>query len=189
MMKNKTTGAILFLLFSLPIFLSGCLPTMSTQTAEPINQATRSAAATAQAEVNLLQNQAFVLEEELDAHFSDYYVGMQVESYPTVKVIIYLTAADKEQLAPLVTDPKLLEVIEVRHENISRKALRELRERFKGEMDMAGVIYTTGIKMEPARLQVYVLDIPEAESKLKAAHIAIPEHVEFVQMESLPEGG
>jgi len=64
-----------------------------------------------------------------------------------------------------------------------------MRELFKAEMDKAGVTYTTGIKMEPARLQVYVYDISEAQEKLKAAGVSIPEHVEFVQMENLPEGG
>lgn len=56
-------------------------------------------------------------------------------------------------------------------------------------MDKVGVTYTTGIKMEPARLQVYVYNIPEAQDKLEAASVAIPENVEFVQMENLPEGG
>ena len=86
-------------------------------------------------------------------------------------------------------DPALFEVIEVREEAISRQSLRATRETFKTEMEKAGVTFTTGIKMEPARLQVYVYDIPEAQDKLKAAGVAIPEHVEFVQMENLPEGG
>jgi len=171
------------------LVLNACLPMQPTATVEPVNQATRSAAATAQAEVNLLQNAAFALEETLDTEFSDHYVGMQVESYPVVKVIVYLTAAGKQDLARYVTDAKLMEVIEVREEAISRKTIRETRETLKAEMDEAGVTYTTGIKMEPARLQVYVLDIPEAQAKLKAANVAVPEHVEFVQMDYLPEGG
>ena len=188
MTRMKFSRVILFVL-GLSLILAGCLPAQSTQPVEPINQATRSAAATAQAEVNELQNEAFALEEDLDTNFSDHYVGMQVESYPVVKVVVYLTGTTKEDLAQFVDDPILMEVIEVREEDISRKALRETRESLKAEMDKAGVTYTTGIKMEPARLQVYVLDIPEAEAKLKAASVAVPVHVEFIEMESLPEGG
>lgn len=188
-MKQKTFGISLLVIFSLSLVLSACMPTQTTATMEPINQATRQAAATAQAEVNLLQDEAYALEQDLDANFSDHYVGMQVESYPVVKVIVYLTGATKADLAPFVKSAGLLEVIEVRNEETSRKALRETREALKAEMDKAGVTYTTGIKMEPARLQVYVLDIPEAEAKLAAASVPIPEHVEFVQMDYLPEGG
>lgn len=188
-MKSTKLATFLIFVLTLTFVLSGCMPVQATQTVEPINQATRSAAATAQAEVNLLQDKAYEFEQDLDANFSDHYVGMQVESYPVVKVIVYLTGATKADLAPFVKSAGLLEVIEVRNEETSRKALRETREALKAEMDKAGVTYTTGIKMEPARLQVYVLDIPEAEAKLAAASVPIPEHVEFVQMDYLPEGG
>jgi hypothetical protein len=169
--------------------LSGCLPSnIGTPTAEA-NQATRAAAATAQAELNLLQNEAYELEKDLDANFSEHYVGIQVESYPNLKVIVYLTGADKADLAPFVENPGLFEVIEVREEEISRQTLRATREILTVEMDKAGVTYTTGIKMEPARLEVYVYDIPEAQDLLKTAGVAIPEHVEFIEMDTLPEGG
>ncbi|MGB4594653.1 MAG: hypothetical protein WBI14_01940 [Anaerolineaceae bacterium] len=188
-MTQKRFSFAIYVFLSFALILSACMPAQPTQTVEPINQATRSAAATAQAEVNVLQREAEALEKDLDANFSDHYVGMRVESYPVVKVIVYLTGASKEDLASFVKDKRLTEVIEVQEEEISRKALRETRETLKAEMDKAGVTYTTGIKMEPARLQVYVLDIPEAQARLKAANVAIPEHVEFVQMDYLPEGG
>jgi hypothetical protein len=168
---------------------SSCQPFSSSQPPENVNQATRSAAATAQADLNILQIEAFELERELDENFSEHYVGIQVESYPSLKVIVYLTGASKDDLAPFVEDPGLFELIEVKKEAISRQSLRATREVLKAEMDIAGVTYTTGIKMEPARLQVYVYDIPEAQDKLNAAGVSIPEHVEFVQMENLPEGG
>lgn len=188
-MNRKNLVGQMALILCLGFILSGCLLTQSTATVEPVNQATRQAAATAQAQVNLLQNESFVLEQTLDANFSEHYAGMKVESYPVVKVIIYLTGATKEDLARFVSDSKLMEVIEVREEAISRKALRETREAFKVEMDQAGVTYTTALMMEPARLEVYVLDIPGAEAKLSAKNVPTPEHVEFVQKESLPEGG
>ena len=169
--------------------LASCLPTSTTQSAEAVNQATRSAAATAQAELNLLQNEAYELEKDLDANFSEHYVGIQVESYPSLKVIVYLTGAEKTDLAPFVKDSQLYEVIEVREEAISRQELRETREILTAEMDKAGVTYTTGIKMEPARLEVYVFDIAEAQALLKVAGVAVSEHVEFIEMETLPEGG
>ena len=169
--------------------LASCLPTSTTQPAEAVNQATRSAAATAQAGLNLLQNEAYELEKDLDANFSEHYVGIQVESYPSLKVIVYLTRAEKTDLAPFVKDSQLYEVIEVREEAISRQELRETREILTAEMDKAGVTYTTGIKMEPARLEVYVFDIAEAQALLKVAGVAVPEHVEFIEMETLPEGG
>ena len=168
---------------------SSCLPSSSTQPTGEVSQATRSAAATLQAQMNLLQIEAFELERELDENFSEHYVGINTESYPSLKVIVYLTGANKADLAPFVEDPALFEVIEVREEAISRQSLRATRETFKTEMEKAGVTFTTGIKMEPARLQVYVYDIPEAQDKLKAAGVTIPEHVEFVQMENLPDGG
>jgi len=77
----------------------------------------------------------------------------------------------------------------VKEEAISRQSLRKIREALKAEMDKAGMTYTTGIKMEPARLQVYVLNISEAQDQLKAAGISIPDQVELVEMEYLPEGG
>ena len=184
--KQLTKLAVLILL---SFTFSSCLPSSGSQPEEVVSQATRSAAATAQAQMNLLQIEAFELERELDENFSEHYVGISTESYPGLKVIVYLTGADKADLKPCVEDPSLFEVIEVREEAISRQSLRAMRELFKAEMDKAGVTYTTGIKMEPARLQVYVYDISEAKEKLKAAGVSIPEHVEFVQMENLPEGG
>ena len=188
MLKRKQL-LVLAVLILLAGAFSSCLPSSSTQPAEEVSQATRSAAATAQAQLNLLQIEAFELERELDENFSDHYVGINTESYPSLKVVVYLTGASKSDLAPFVEDPALFEVIEVKDEAISRQSLRETREAFKTELDEVGVTYTTGIKMEPARLQVYVYDIPEAQDKLEAAGVAIPEHVEFVQMENLPEGG
>lgn len=167
----------------------GCLPNTVTVSEDPVNQATRQAAATAQAVTNQLQEEAFALEETLDAEFSDHYTGMKVETYPDVKVIVYLTNATKQGLARFVTDPKLLETIEVREEAITRKALREIREAFKAEMDQADVTYTTALVMEPATLEVYVTNIPEAEAKLKAANVPVPEIVRFVEKETLPTGG
>ncbi len=169
--------------------LSSCQISSNPQPAEVVNQATRSAAATAQAEMNLLQNEAYELEKDLDANFSEHYVGIQVESYPSIKVIVYLTGAEKSDLAPFVKDSRLFEVISVKEEAISRQELRETREVLTAEMDKAGVTYTTGIKMEPARLEVYVFDIPEAQDLLKVAGVTVPEHVEFIEMETLPEGG
>lgn len=176
-------------LMVLAIAFSGCQPLSSSQAPGEVNQATRSAAATAQAQMNLLQIEAFELERILDENFSEHYVGINTESHPTLKIVVYLTGASKAELAAFVDDPDLFEVIEVREEAISRQSLRATRELFKAEMDKAGVTYTTGIKMEPARLQVYVYDIPEAQEKLQIAGVAIPEQVEFVQMENLPEGG
>lgn len=188
MRKGITLAALAALLLLAGTF-SSCQPISSSQPAGEVNQATRAAAATAQAQLNLLQIEAFELERELDENFSEHYVGINTESHPSLKVVVYLTGASKADLAPFVEDPALLEVIEVREEAISRRSLRETRELFKAELDEAGVTYTTGIKMEPARLQVYVYDIPEAQDKLKVAGVAIPEHVEFVQMENLPESG
>ena len=188
-MRKGMTIAVLAALMVLAGTFSSCQPSSSSQTPEEVSQATRSAAATAQAQMNLLQIEAFELERELDENFSEHYVGISTESSPSLKVVVYLTGADKADLEPFVEDPSLFEVIEVREEAISRQSLRSMRELFKAEMDKAGVTYTTGIKMEPARLQVYVYDIPEAQEKLKAAGVSIPEHVEFVQMENLPEGG
>jgi len=188
MLKRKQlTIFALLILFALTF--SSCLPSSSTQPAEEVNHATRVAAATAQAQMNLLQIEAFELERELDENFSEHYVGINTESYPGLKVVVYLTGASKADLAPFVEDPALFEVIEVREEAISRQTIRATREALKAEMDKVGLTYTTGIKMEPARLEVYVFDIPEAKDKLNTAGVAIPEHVEFVQMENLPEGG
>jgi len=184
--KQLTILAVLILLAGA---FSSCLPSSTTQPTGEVSQATRSAAATAQAQMNLLQIEAFELERDLDENFPEHYVGISTESYPSLKVIVYLSGATKADLAPFVEDPNLFEVIEVREEAITRQFLRETRELLKAEMDKAGVTYTTGIKMEPARLQVYVYDIPEAQDKLKAAGVSVPEHVEFVQMENLPEGG
>jgi len=139
--------------------------------------------------MNLLQVATFELERKLDENFSDHYVGVQVLSEPELKVLVYLTGADKADLEAFVEDERLFELIEVREEAVSRQTLRAIREAFKAEMDEAGVTYTTGIKMEPARLQVYVFDIPEAQGRLKTAGVSIPEHVEFIEMDTLPEGG
>ena len=188
-MRKGMILAVLAALMVLAGIFSSCQPLSSTQPSEEVNQATRAAAATAQAQLNMLQIEAFELERELDENFSEHYVGINTESYPSLKVVVYLTGATKADLAAFVNDPSLYEVIEVRAESISRQSLRETRESFKAELDEVGVTYTTGIKMEPARLQVYVYDIPDAEVKLKMAGVPIPEHVEFVQMENLPEGG
>jgi hypothetical protein len=188
-MRKGVILAVLAALMVLAVVFSSCQSISSPQPAEEVNQATRSAAATAQAQMNLLQVEAFELERKLDENFSEHYVGINTESYPSLKVVVYLTGASKADLAPFVQDPALFEVIEVREEAISRQFLRETRELFKADMDEVGVTYTTAIKMEPARLQVYVYDIPEAQDKLNAAGVSIPEHVEFVQMENLPEGG
>lgn len=169
--------------------LASCQISSEPEPTGVVNQATRSAAATAQANLNLLQNAAFELEEELDTNFSEHYVGIQVEGYPSLKVIVYLTGASKADLAPFVEDPHLFELIEVREEKISRQSLRATRELFKEEMDKAGLTYTTGIRMEPARLQVYVYDIPQAKELLNKASVAIPDHVEFIEVDTLPEGG
>ena len=61
---------------------SSCLPSSSTQPTGEVSQATRSAAATLQAQMNLLQIEAFELERELDENFSEHYVGINTESYP-----------------------------------------------------------------------------------------------------------
>jgi len=169
--------------------LASCQISSDPEPTGVVNQATRSAAATAQADLNLLQNATFELEEELDTNYTENYVGIQVEGYPSLKVIVYLTGASKADLAPFVQDPRLFELIEVREEDISRQSLRATRELFKEEMDKAVLTYTTGIRMEPARLQVYVYDIPEAENLLKTASVAIPDHVEFIEVDTLPEGG
>ena len=168
---------------------TGCLAAPGSEAPEDVSQPTRSAAATRQAEMNLLQVAAFELERKLDENFSAHYVGVQVLSEPELKVLVYLTGADKADLEAFVEDERLFELIEVREEAVSRQSLRATREAFKAEMDEAGVTYTTGIKMEPARLQVYVFDIPEAQGRLKTAGVSIPEHVEFIEMDTLPEGG
>lgn len=188
-MRKRKDLIVLAVLVLLAAIFASCQPLSSSQPTTDPAQATRSAAATAQAQMNLLQIKAFELERELDANFSEHYVGIQTESYPSLKVVVFLTGAGKDDLKPFIKDPALFDVIEVREEAISRQSLRDTRELFKAEMDKAGVTYTTAIKMEPARLQVYVKDIPEAQAKLKTAGVAVPEHIEFVQMENLPEGG
>lgn len=49
--------------------------------------------------------------------------------------------------------------------------------------------YTTELKIEPARLQVHIHDISEAEDLLNTAGVQIPEHVDIVEAETLPGGG
>ncbi|MDD2521931.1 MAG: hypothetical protein PHW11_03810 [Anaerolineaceae bacterium] len=154
-----------------------------------MSQVTRSTAATAQAELNLLQNEAWLLEQDLDANFSDHYVGMTVHTYPSLKVIVYLTNASKSELQPFVKNAALFDAIEVREEAISRQSLRATRETFKTELDNVGVTHTTEIKMEPARLLVYVYDAAEAKELLSAAGFSIPENVELIEAETLPGGG
>ena len=188
-MQKQKALLVIAALILLTSTLASCQISSDPEPTGVVNQATRSAAATAQADLNLLQNAAFELEEELDTNFSEHYVGIQVEGYPSLKVIVYLTGASKADLAPFVEDPHLFELIEVREEKISRQSLRATRELFKEEMDKAGLSYTTGIRMEPARLQVYVYDIPQAKELLNKASVAIPDHVEFIEVDTLPEGG
>ncbi len=184
---NKFTifGAMILL----TAVLSSCLATPSSQSPEAVAEATRSVAATAQAELNLLQNEAYALEEELKVNFSDHYAGIMVERFPILKVIVYLTNASKSDLAPFVKNPELFELIEVREEVISRQSLLETRKILTSEMDKAGVTYTTGIQMEPARLQIFVFSIPEAEDSLVDTGVSIPSYVEFVAANSLSDGG
>lgn len=188
-MQKSAFFTLIITTMLLALVLSGCLASTAPQPTEDVNLPTRSAAATAQAEVNLLENEAYALEEDLDANFSEHYTGMLVESYPQTRVVVYLTGANKEALAPFVKDLKLFELIEVKEEALSRRALRKTREALKLEMDKAGMTYTTGIKMEPARLQVYVLNLAEAQEKLKTAGITVPEHVELIEVSYLPQGG
>ena len=182
-----------FILLEVAILLAvvtvGCRSSEPTQPLTDANQAARSAAATAQAELNQLQNEAYLLEQDLDANFSDHYVGIQVESYPDLQVIVYLTGANKTDLVGFIDTPRLFDVIEVKEEITSRKELRETRDRLMAEMDEAGITYTTGIRMEPARLLVYVYDLPGAQKLLKAAGVSVPGHVEFVETDTLPEDG
>lgn len=177
-------GAALF-----SALLAGCQTAASPEAAPQVSQATRSAASTRQAELNQVQAAAYQLEARLDEDFSDHFVGVEVVSEPQLKVMVYLKEAEIEDLTPFVEDARLLPLIEVRSDVVSRQELRLIREAFKAEMDRAGVTYTTGIKLNPARLEVYVRDLPAAREKLGEAGVAIPEHVEFVEREVLPEGG
>ena len=80
-------------------------------------------------------------------------------------------------------------MIEVKEEALPRKELRETRDKLMTEMDESGITYTTGIRMEPARVLVYVYDLPGAQKMLKEAGVSIPGHVEFIETDTLPEGG
>lgn len=173
----------------LALSLAGCIQSPNSSSSDALTQPTRFAAATAQAELNLLQNEAAELETVLDEKFSEHFSGMLVESYPSLRVIVFLTDAGKEDLAAFVENPTLFGAIEVKQEGISRQALRAMREWLRAEMDKAGVKYTTEIKMEPARLRVFVFNISDAKAKLDAAGVDIPAQVEFVQADELPEGG
>lgn len=188
-MNKRKIFILLEVAILLAAVISGCQSSEPTQPLTDVTQAARSAAATAQAELNQLQNEAYLLEQDLDANFSDHYVGIQVESYPALKVIVYLTGANETDLVGFIDDPRLLDVIEVKEEVTSRKELRETRDRLMAEMDEAGITYTTGIKMEPARVLVYVYDLPGAQNLLKAAGVAVPGHVEFIETDTLPEDG
>ncbi|MEL7626762.1 MAG: hypothetical protein AAGU15_07875 [Anaerolineaceae bacterium] len=187
-MPKRHLLVILAMATLLAVF-AGCQVVNAPQPAPDISQATRSAAATAQAERNFLQNEAWLLEQDLDANFSDHYVGMQIEAYPEFKAIVYLTDASKADLEPFVDDSTLFDAIEVREEAISRQTIRETREALKAELDEVGIEHTTEIKMEPARLIVYVYDAVNAQELLNSAGYSVPENIEFVESETLPGGG
>jgi len=188
-MNKRKIFIVLGVSILLLVVISACQSSEPTQSITDVNQATRSAAATAQVELNQLQNEAYQLEQDLDANFSDHYVGMQVESYPGLKVIVYLTEANKTDLVGFIDNPQLFDVIEVKEEALPRKELRETRDKLMTEMDESGITYTTGIRMEPARVLVYVYDLPGAQKMLKEAGVSIPGHVEFIETDTLPEGG
>jgi len=188
-MNKRKIFIVLGVSILLLVVISACQSSEPTQSITDVNQATRSAAATAQVELNQLQNEAYQLEQDLDANFSDHYVGIQVESYPGLKVIVYLTGANKTDLVGFIDDSKLFDVIEVKEEALPRKELRETRDRLMAEMDEAGITYTTGIRMEPARVLVYVYDLQGAQNLLKDAGVSVPGHVEFIETDTLPEDG
>ena len=104
-------------------------------------------------------------------------------------MIVYLTGANKTDLVGFIDTSRLFDVIEVKEEITSRKELRETRDRLMAEMDEAGITYTTGIRMEPARVLVYVYDLQGAQNLLKDAGVSVPGHVEFIETDTLPEDG
>ena len=79
---------------------TGCLAAPGSEAPEDVSQPTCSAARRGRRD-EPLQVAAFELERKLD-EFSAHYVGVQVLSEPELKVLVYLTGADKADLEAFV---------------------------------------------------------------------------------------
>jgi hypothetical protein len=146
-------------------------------------------AATAQAQVNLLQKEAYELEKTLEEKLPDKYTGMLVKSGDAIRVDVYLTNGSIEDLKPFVSDPELLKVIQIVPTEASRKAMREYREMIKTKLGELGTEITTSILMEPARLEIYTTDKAKTARVLEENQITLPAYTQLIEQTVLETGG
>ena len=146
-------------------------------------------AATAQAQVNLLQKEAYELEKTLDEKLPDKYTGMLVKSGDALQVDVFLTNGSIEDLKPFVSDPELLKVIQVVPIEVSRKAMREYREMIKAKLAELGTEITTSILMAPARLEIYTTDKAKTARVLQENQIVLPGYTVLIEQTVLDTTG
>ena len=146
-------------------------------------------AATAQAQVNLLQKEAYELEKTLEEKLPDKYTGMLVKSGDTLRVDVYLNNGSIEDLKPYVADPELLKVTQVLPTEASRKEMRAYREMIKAKLAELGTEITTSILMEPARLEIYTTDKTKTARVLEENQITLPGYTVLIEQTILDTGG
>lgn len=182
---RKRNFIIMALLLS--AFALGACTTAPAQPGAPLTKI--QLAATAQAQLNLLQKEAYELEKTLEEKLPDKYTGMLVKSGDDVQVDVYLTNGSIEDLKPFVSDPELLKVIQVVPTEASRKAMREYREMIKAKLADLGNEITTSILMEPARLEIYTTDKGKTARLLEENQITLPTYTELIEQTVLDTGG
>lgn len=146
-------------------------------------------AATAQAQVNLLQKEAYELEKTLEEKLPDKYTGMLVKSGDAVQVDVYFTNGSIEDIKPFVSDPELLKVIQVVPTEVSRKAMRAYREMIKAKLAELGTEITTNILMGPARLEIYTTDKAKTARVLQENQIVLPGYTVLIEQTVLDTAG
>lgn len=147
------------------------------------------AAATQQAVLNRLQNEAHELELTLEEKLGDKYTGMLVDANEGLSVDVYLADGSTEDLKAFVEDPELLKVIEVVPAEVSRKEMREFREGLKAKLADAGIEITTSILMDPPRLEIYTLNKAETTDFLEEQKINLPAYTKLIEQNFLDSGG
>ena len=183
-MRNRTLIIIALLLSA---FALGACTAVPAQPGAPLTKIQM--AATAQAQLNLLQKEAYELEKVLDEKLPEKYTGMLVKSDDAVRVDVYLANGSIEDLKPFVSDPELLKVISVVPTDVSRGAMREYREMIKAKLAELGNEITTSILMEPARLEIYTTDKAKTARLLEENQIKLPAYTQLIEQTVLDTGG
>ncbi len=134
-----------------------------------------------------LQSEIGSLNAKLMEQEREIFAGLWVEHDPEFRIIVRFTSNGDETIQNYIEQEDVAEILDVREASVTLEQLTSAQEKAMLTLEEANIPFESGLNLFESRVEIYVTDQAQVESRIDAISVELPPEVDIIEIEALSE--